>query len=60
MFFAAGGLGSYDPQIVKPPEGYEGADVLNVENFKNARTASSTTAPAVKPVEVNAAVVSGA
>merc|ERR1719261_2199433 len=26
MFFKAGALGSYDPQIIKPPEGYRGAD----------------------------------
>jgi len=26
MFFKAGGLGRYDPQIIKPPEGYRGAD----------------------------------
>merc|ERR1711970_602069 len=26
MFFKAGGLGSYDPQIIKPPEGYRGSD----------------------------------
>merc|ERR1711939_1112096 len=25
MFFKAGALGSYDPQIIKPPEGYRGA-----------------------------------
>jgi len=29
MLFKAGGLGSYDPQIIKPPEGYEGADKMN-------------------------------
>jgi len=26
MFFKAGALGSYDPQIIKPPEDYRGAD----------------------------------
>jgi len=26
MFFKAGALGSYDPQIIKPPADYRGAD----------------------------------
>ena len=29
MFFKAGGLGKYDPQIIKPPAGYRGADVMD-------------------------------
>ena len=29
MLFGPGGLGSYDPQVVKPPEGYKGADVID-------------------------------
>ena len=29
MFFGPGGLGSYDPQVIKPPEGYVGADVID-------------------------------
>jgi len=31
MFFKAGALGSYDPQIIKPPEGYRGADSVVME-----------------------------
>merc|ERR1712225_69402 len=35
MFFKAGALGSYDPQIIKPPEGYRGADsVIMAEEEK--------------------------
>ena len=30
MFFAAGGMGSYDPQIIKPPEGYKGSDEISI------------------------------
>jgi hypothetical protein len=31
MFFKAGALGSYDPQIIKAPEGYRGADSVVME-----------------------------
>jgi NNP family nitrate/nitrite transporter-like MFS transporter len=31
MFFKAGALGCYDPQIIKPPEGYRGADSVVME-----------------------------
>merc|ERR1712093_876414 len=31
MFFKAGALGSYDPQIIKPPEGHRGADSVVME-----------------------------
>jgi NNP family nitrate/nitrite transporter-like MFS transporter len=30
MFFKAGALGCYDPQIIKPPEGYRGADSVDI------------------------------
>jgi len=56
MLFKAGGLGSYDPQIIKPPAGYKGADdmdfaaaerTLNAakknEGQSHGSTASSTT-----------------
>merc|ERR1719169_225424 len=31
MFFKAGALGSYDPQIIKPPQGYRGSDSVIME-----------------------------
>jgi hypothetical protein len=34
MFFKAGALGSYDPQIIKPPAGYRGADSVVMEETK--------------------------
>jgi len=35
MFFKAGALGSYDPQIIKPPADYRGADsVIMTEEQK--------------------------
>jgi NNP family nitrate/nitrite transporter-like MFS transporter len=37
MFFKAGALGSYDPQIIKPPADYRGADsVVMAEEQKPA------------------------
>jgi NNP family nitrate/nitrite transporter-like MFS transporter len=34
MFVKAGGLGKYDPQIIKPPEGYGGTDKMDFEAAK--------------------------
>jgi len=34
MLFKKGGLGSYDPQLIKPPAGMVGADQLNYANVK--------------------------
>jgi NNP family nitrate/nitrite transporter-like MFS transporter len=40
MFFKAGGLCRYDPQIIKPPEGYRGADsVIMTEEQKPEKAA---------------------
>jgi len=41
MFFKAGALGSYDPQIIKPPADYRGADsVIMAEEQKPADKAA--------------------
>merc|ERR1711988_1831339 len=34
MLVPAGGLGSYDPQLIKPPEDYRGADSMDFTNVK--------------------------
>ena len=34
MWVKAGGLGGYDPQIIKPPEGYRGSDSMDFEAAK--------------------------
>jgi len=34
MLFKPGGLGSYDPQILKPPADFRGADVMDFSNVK--------------------------
>jgi hypothetical protein len=34
MLFPAGGLGKYDPQLVKPPADYRGADSMDFANVK--------------------------
>merc|ERR1711959_827240 len=40
MFFKAGALGSYDPQIIKPPQDYRGADsVIMAEEQKPEKAA---------------------
>merc|ERR1712167_65610 len=41
MFFKAGALGSYDPQIIKPPEGYRGADSVIMEGEEKPEKAAS-------------------
>jgi len=53
MLVKANGLGSYSPQIVKPPADYRGADVMDFAAAKEhlAKDKSSTTAPQVE-VEV--------
>ena len=35
MLFPAGGLGKYDPQIIKPPADYRGADSMDFANKDN-------------------------
>jgi NNP family nitrate/nitrite transporter-like MFS transporter len=46
MFFKAGALGSYDPQIIKPPEGYRGADsVIQEGGEKSEKVASEAKEP---------------
>jgi NNP family nitrate/nitrite transporter-like MFS transporter len=35
MLFPAGGLGSYDPQLIKPPADMRGADQLNYDKSKS-------------------------
>merc|ERR1712070_87241 len=42
MLFKAGGLGSYDPQLIKPPSDLRGADQLN---YKEARSKTISAAP---------------
>ena len=34
MLFPAGGLGKYDPQIIKPPADYRGSDSMDYEAAK--------------------------
>ena len=47
MLFKAGGLGSYDPQLVKPPASMRGADQMDYGNAKTeGETTSATTAAA--------------
>jgi len=36
MLFPAGGLGKYDPQIIKPPADYRGADSMDFANNKDS------------------------
>merc|ERR1719235_1234577 len=46
MVIPKGALKSYDPQIIKPPEGYRGADSMDFANAEKAKklAASSSTA----------------
>ena len=41
MLFKAGGLGSYDPQLIKPPDDLKGADQLNYKDSKETTTAAA-------------------
>jgi hypothetical protein len=41
MFFKAGALGSYDPQIIKAPEGYRGADSVIMSGEEKPGKAAS-------------------
>merc|ERR1712196_709009 len=50
MLFPAGGLGSYDPQLIKPPEDYRGADSMDMNalsKIKEQEGKSTTTAEAI-------------
>jgi len=53
MLLKPGALGKYDPQLIKPPEGYVGADVLNLDGLKDP--APTTKETATKDITVNAA-----
>merc|ERR1719487_2548558 len=48
MFFKAGGMGSYDPQIIKPPADYRGADSVVMAD---AKTDGEKAATEAKPSE---------
>lgn len=54
MLFPAGGMGKYDPQIIKPPADYRGSDSMDYEAAKNKKTDDATSATA-KGVEVEIA-----
>ena len=43
MLVGPGGLGKYDPQIIKPPAGYRGADSMDMGAVKTAEKKTSTT-----------------
>jgi len=43
MLFPAGGLGKYDPQIIKPPADYRGADSMDFSSVDVDKKATSTT-----------------
>ena len=55
MFVGPGGLGKYDPQIIKPPAGYRGADSMDMgavkTDDKKALT-KNTSATELKSVDV--------
>ena len=52
MLFPAGGLGKYDPQIIKPPADYRGADSMDFSSVDVSATkdSKSTTNDAVAKV----------
>merc|ERR1712023_526417 len=52
MLVPAGGLGSYNPQIWKPPADYRGADSMDFSNVKGGEKGKTT---ATADVTVNAA-----
>ena len=41
MFFKAGGMGSYNPQIIKPPADMRGADQMNYDDVKPTTKAAA-------------------
>ena len=43
MLFPAGGLGSYDPQLIKPPADLRGADQMKYDDLKKSSTTAGTT-----------------
>ena len=48
MLFKAGGLGSYDPQLIKPPSDYRGADSMDFNAVKeNEKKKAAEVDPAV-------------
>ncbi len=65
MLCKAGGLGSYDPQIVKPPTDYRGSDSMdyeaakkslaNKEKEEGSSTAESVSVATEKEVEISKA-----
>jgi len=54
MLFPAGGLGSYDPQLIKPPADYRGADVMDYDAAKKELSTKTANGNA-KTVTVEAA-----
>jgi len=42
MIVPKGALKSYDPQIIKPPTGYRGADSMDFANAEKGKQLSST------------------
>merc|ERR1712054_686338 len=48
MLVPAGGLGSYDPQLVKPPAGYRGADAMDYSKSADAKSSSTAEMKDVK------------
>jgi hypothetical protein len=52
MLGEAGSLGKYDPQLIKPPKGYRGADQIHIDGGASKLTASSLTVVAPRGVQV--------
>lgn len=55
MFVGPGGLGKYDPQIIKPPAGYRGADSMDMGAVKTddkKELTKNTSATDLKSVDV--------
>ena len=48
IFFPAGGLGSYDPQIIKPPADYRGSDSMDYEAAKKKTQEGETVVETAK------------
>jgi len=49
MLFKAGGLGSYNPQLIAPPEGYRGADAIDLS--KHTPQSSPRSSPQKRSVK---------
>merc|ERR1711988_2005145 len=42
MLFPAGALGGYDPQLIKPPADYRGADSMDFSAVKDEKKSATT------------------